>query len=119
MNISGTDKMQDIATVSASVGGGATAYTAGAITQAEPVSFLVSYPGLPVILQIIGAAVGLAGVALGAVRAYQNHQDRKLKREIHEWEKYNHGMATNIPTTQEAETSTSTGHGERCREADE
>ncbi len=101
MNTAGTDKMQDIATVSASVGGGATAYTTGALAQSEATSFLISYPSLPIILQIIGAGVGIAGLLLGLVRAYQNHQDRKLKREIHEWEKLKHGMATNIQTSQE------------------
>jgi len=101
MNTAGTDKMQDIATVSASVGGGATAYTTGALAQSEATSFLISYPSLPIILQIVGAGVGIAGLLLGLVRAYQNHQDRKLKREIHEWEKHKHGMATNIQTSQE------------------
>ncbi len=101
MNTAGTDKMQDIATVSASVGGGATAYTTGALAQSEATSFLISYPSLPIILQIVGAGVGIAGLLLGLVRAYQNHQDRKLKREIHEWEKLKHGMATNIQTSQE------------------
>jgi hypothetical protein len=101
MNTAGTDKMQDIATVSASVGGGATAYTTGALAQSEATSFLISYPSLPIILQIVGAGVGIAGLLLGLVRAYQNHQDRKLKREIYEWEKIKHGMATNLQTSQE------------------
>ncbi len=108
MNTAGTDKMQDIATVSASVGGGATAYTTGALAQSEATSFLISYPSLPIILQIVGAGVGLAGLLLGVVRAYQNHQDRKLKREIYEWEKHKSGMATNLQTTQDKEDSQDT-----------
>lgn len=86
-----TDNMQDIATVGASVGGGATAFTAGEVIQkVEPVTLLYSYPNLPIILQIVGAVVGILGLVVGAVRLYQNHEDRKLKREILEFEKRKH-----------------------------
>ncbi len=83
-----TSNMQDIAVVGSSVGGGATAFTAGEVIQkVEPVTLLSSYPNLPIILQIVGAVVGILGLVVGAVRLYQNHEDRKLKREMLEFER--------------------------------
>jgi hypothetical protein len=83
-----TSNMQDMLAVGTSVGGGATAFTAGKVVQqVEPVTLLSSYPNLPIILQIVGAVVGVLGLLVGAVRLYQNHEDRKLKREILEFER--------------------------------
>ena len=81
--------MQDVTAVVASVSGGAAAYKAGdvIVNSNEPISFIVENPNLPVILQVIGAFVAVAGLIIGVVRVYQNHLDRRLKREILEWEK--------------------------------
>lgn len=108
MNISGNLQMHDVTAVVASVSGGAAAYKAGDVISKshEPVSFIANHPNLPVILQILGAFVAVAGLILGIVRIYQNHLDRKLKREILEWEKHKHATTTNTQTkiaTQDAE----------------
>lgn len=97
MNTSGNNPMQDVTPVLASVSGGAAAWTAGDVIakNQEPVSFIANNPNLPVILQIIGAVGVVFGIIFGLVRVYQNHLDRQLKREIHEWEKQQNATTAN------------------------
>ena len=92
--------MQDVTAVVASVSGGAAAYKAGDVisNNHESVSLITSNPNLPVILQLLGAFVAVAGLILGMVRIYQNHLDRKLKREYLEWEKHKHATSTEPQT---------------------
>lgn len=116
MNSTGNIDMQDVTAITAAVSGGAVAYKAGELAETvETTSLISSYPQLPIILQVVGAFVGIAGILIGFIRLYQNHLDRKLKREIHEWEKL-HASSTKAGPEEATSTTTQTTSANQQKE---